>query len=237
MLQVRDIEVRFGGLVAVDGVSLDAPRDQIVSIIGPNGAGKTTLFAVLSGFQNPTRGMVTLDEEDLTGLPAYEVSRRGIARTFQIVRPFRDMSVLDNVIVGAYARAKSYRAAVKAASDVLDLVGLYGKREFLAAYLTLPDLKRLEVAKALATRPKYLLLDEVMAGLNLKEQHEVATTLETIHSRGTGILLVEHSLAIVQRMSDHVICLDSGRKIAEGTAESVMNTEAVQVAYMGMENV
>jgi branched-chain amino acid transport system ATP-binding protein len=236
MLRVHDIEVRFGGLIAVAGVSMDARRDQIVSIIGPNGAGKTTLFAVLSGFLRPTRGKVTLDGEDLTGHPAYEVANRGIARTFQIVRPFRDLSVLDNVIVGAYARAASYRAAVKVASDVLEEVGLYPKRQFLAAYLTLPDLKRLEVAKALATRPKYLLLDEVMAGLNLKEQHEVATTLEAIHSRGTGILLVEHSLAIVQRMSDHVICMDRGRKIAEGTAKSVMNSEAVQVAYMGIEN-
>jgi branched-chain amino acid transport system ATP-binding protein len=236
MLQASDIQVRFGGLVALDGVGFEAPHDQIVSIIGPNGAGKTTLFAVLSGFQAPTQGRVTLDGQNIVGLPAYKVARRGIARTFQIVRPFRDLSVLDNVIVGAYAHAKSYREAVDAASEVLNEVGLYAKREFLAAYLTLADLKRLEVAKTLATRPKYLLLDEVMAGLNLKEQHEVATTLEHIHSRGTGILLVEHSLAIVQRMSDHVICLDSGRKIAEGSAEFVMNSEEVQAAYMGIEH-
>ena len=237
MLQARDIEVRFGGLVAVDGVGFDVERDQIVSIIGPNGAGKTTLFAVLAGFQRPTRGTVTLDGETLTGLPAHRVAHRGIARTFQIVRPFRDLSALDNVIVGAYAKARSYRAAVDEASAVLNEVGLYAKRDFLAAYLTLPDLKLLEVAKALATRPKYLLLDEVMSGLNLKEQHDVAKMLETIHSRGTGILLVEHSLAIVQRMSDRVICLDSGRKIAEGTAEAVMSSEAVQVAYMGVDHV
>ena len=237
MLQARDIEVRFGGLVAVDGVGFDVERDQIVSIIGPNGAGKTTLFAVLAGFQRPTRGTVTLDGETLTGLPAHQVAHRGIARTFQIVRPFRDLSALDNVIVGASAKARSYRAAVDEASAVLNEVGLYAKRDFLAAYLTLPDLKLLEVAKALATRPKYLLLDEVMSGLNLKEQHDVAKMLETIHSRGTGILLVEHSLAIVQRMSDRVICLDSGRKIAEGTAEAVMNSEAVQVAYMGVDHV
>lgn len=237
MLQVSNITVRFGGLVAVDNVSLEAKQDQIVSIIGPNGAGKTTLFTVLSGFLHPTVGTIKLEGQDMTGLPAYDVAARGIARTFQIVRPFRDLSVLDNVIVGAFARASSYRAAAYAANEVLAEVGLYEKRQFLAAYLTLPDLKRLEVAKALATRPKYLLLDEVMAGLNLKEQHEVATTLESIHSRGTGILLVEHSLAIVQRMSDHVICLDRGKKIAEGGAQSVMNNEAVQIAYMGVENV
>jgi branched-chain amino acid transport system ATP-binding protein len=235
MMQVRDIEVRFGGLVAVDGVSFDVEREQIVSIIGPNGAGKTTLFAVLGGFQRPTKGSVVLDGQTLTGLAAHQVAQQGVARTFQIVRPFRDLSVLDNVIVGAFARATSYRVALEAASAVLNEVGLYAKRGFLAAYLTLPDLKLLEVAKALATQPKYLLLDEVMSGLNLKEQHDVAEMLETIHSRGTGILLVEHSLAIVQRMSDRVICLESGRKIAEGSAEAVMKSEAVQTAYMGVD--
>lgn len=236
MLKVRDIQVRFGGLIAVDGVSFDVERNQLVSIIGPNGAGKTTLFAVLASFQRPTRGSVVLDGAMLTGRPAHEVAKLGIARTFQIVRPFKDLSVLDNVIVGAYARAQSHRAAIEAASAVLNEVGLYAKREFLAAYLTLPDLKLLEVAKALATGPKFLLLDEVMSGLNLKEQHDVAKMLETIHARGTGILMVEHSLAIVQRMSDRVICLDSGRKIAEGSAKVVMNSGAVQAAYMGIDD-
>jgi branched-chain amino acid transport system ATP-binding protein len=235
MLRIANVSMRFGGLLAVDAVSFDAPRDQIVSIIGPNGAGKTTLFAVLSGFLRPTGGQVQLGEAVISGLPPHEVARLGIARTFQIVRPFRELTVLDNVIVGAYAKARDHADARNVALRVLERVGLASKRDFLAAYLTLPDLKRLEVAKALATRPAYLLLDEVMAGLNLREQHDVASMLETIHADGTGILLVEHSLAIVQRMADRVVCLDSGRKIAEGTAADVMRSEAVQVAYMGID--
>ena len=236
MLSATDIEVRFGGLTAVSGVSLNAPRNKILSIIGPNGAGKTTLFAVLSGFLVPTRGTVTLDTQRLDGMPAHAVARNGIARTFQIVRPFPDMTVLDNVIVGAYARTSSYREASAVSARVLEKVGLFPKRAFLAAHLTLRDLKLLEVAEALATQPKLLLLDEVMAGLNIKEQHDVASMLEGIHAGGTGILLVEHSLAIVHRMSDHVICLDSGRKIAEGTASAVLESKQVQAAYMGIDD-
>jgi branched-chain amino acid transport system ATP-binding protein len=236
VLQLENVTVRFGGLVAVDNVSFSVPRDGIVSIIGPNGAGKTTLFAVLSGFLRPTSGIVRFDNEVITGMAAHDVALRGIARTFQIVRPFPDLSVLDNVMVGAYARARTYDDAKRIADDVMHEVGLYPKRGFLAAYLTLPELKRLEVAKALATRPTCLLLDEVMAGLNLREQHDVAGMLEAVHARGIGILLVEHSLAIVQRMADHVICLESGRKIAEGTASDVMQSRAVRIAYMGIDD-
>ena len=236
MLTAQDIDVRFGGLTAVNDVSFQAPADQILSIIGPNGAGKTTLFAVLSGFQKPTRGEVHLDGHLLSGSPAHLVSRQGIARTFQVVRPFPDMTVLDNVMVGAFARTQNFETARDIANRVLHKVGLQGKLGFLAAYLTLPDLKLLEVAKALATQPKYLLLDEVMAGLNLKEQHSVASMLEGIHADGIGILLVEHSLAIVARMSDHVICLDSGKKIAEGTASEVLASKVVQAAYMGIDH-
>lgn len=236
MFDITDVMVRFGGLVAVDHVSFQARRDGIFSIIGPNGAGKTTLFAVLSGFLRPNSGSVQYDGQDITGMPANQVALRGIARTFQIARPFRDLTVLDNVMVGAYARACDYGNAKSIAEEVMHEVGLYPKRNFMASYLNLPELKRLEVAKALATRPTCLLLDEVMAGLNLREQHDVAGMLEAVHTRGVGILLVEHSLAIVQRMADHVICLDSGRKIAEGTAAEVMRSREVQVAYMGVDD-
>jgi branched-chain amino acid transport system ATP-binding protein len=233
-LYVDNVGKKFGGLTALDKVSFVAPRDQVVCIIGPNGAGKTTLFAVLSGFLTPTTGTVRLGDEVISGRPAHEVAHRGIARTFQIVCPFREMSTRDNVMVGAYSRTASHREAGRIADRVLERVGLGHKRDYLAGYLTLPDMKRLEVAKALAMSPEFLLLDEVMAGLNLREQHEVAEMLGSVHDDGTGILLIEHSLAIVQRMADRVICLDNGRMIAEGTAKDVMHSEAVQVAYMGI---
>lgn len=234
-LHIDNIGMRFGGLAALEGVSFSAPRDRIICIIGPNGAGKTTLFSVLSGFLRPTTGTIKLDSQVISGLPAYQVARFGIARTFQIVRPFRDLTVSDNVMVGAFAQTAHHAKARDITERVLEQVGLFPKRDFLASYLTLPDLKRLEVAKALAMAPNYLLLDEVMAGLNLREQHDVATMLEGVHDAGIGILLVEHSLAIVQRMADFVVCLDGGRKIAEGNPKDVMKNEAVQVAYMGVD--
>ena len=193
MLQVRRVRKQFGGLRALADVDLDVPIDRIVAVIGPNGAGKTTLFNVMSGFYRPDDGDVLLDDESLVGLKPHEVSRRGIARTFQICKPFPDLSVLDNVVAGAFTRVRSLGEATEIARTVLQDVGLHGKRAFLARYLTLPELKRLEVARALAVGPKYLLLDEVMAGLNLKEQHDVADEIERIHARGIGIVLVEHS--------------------------------------------
>ncbi|PLC53958.1 ABC transporter ATP-binding protein [Pollutimonas nitritireducens] len=236
MLRAENVSVRFGGLRAVDDLSFQTQTDQILCIIGPNGAGKTTLFSVLSGFLKPTEGRVRFNDLDVSAMRADRVALAGIARTFQIVKPFRDMTVLDNVMVGAYAHATSYKEARAHALSIIDEVDLHRKRDFLASYLTLPDLKRLEVARALATRPTYLLLDEVMAGLNLREQHEVADMIEKVHQRGVGVLLVEHSLAIVQRLGQHVLCMDSGRLIAEGTAADVIQCEAVQVAYMGIVN-
>lgn len=222
--------------MAVDDVSFETRKDQILCIIGPNGAGKTTLFSVLSGFQKPSGGQVLFDGRNVSSMRVDQVALAGIVRTFQIVRPFRDMTVLDNVMVGAYARADSYEDARERARAVLEEVALYKKRNFLASYLTLPDLKRLEVARALATQPACLLLDEVMAGLNLPEQYEMADMIEKIKNRGVSVLLVEHSLAIVQRLGQHVLCMDSGRKIAEGTAAEVIQSEAVQIAYMGVSN-
>lgn len=237
MLNVENVCVRFGGLTAVDNITFRTDTSSILCIIGPNGAGKTTLFAVLSGFLKPTSGRVRFNSLEISSMPVDRVALAGISRTFQIVRPFQDMTVLDNVMVGAFARTTNYVDARDRALSIMDEVGLYKKRNFLASYLTLPDLKRLEVAKALATQPSYLLLDEVMAGLNLPEQHEVASMIEKIHDRGVGVLLVEHSLAIVQRLGEHVICMDSGRKIAEGTASEVIQSQAVQIAYMGVSNV
>ena len=160
----------------------------------------------------------------------------GLARTFQICKPFADLSVLENVITGAYARTKNYREAVEISEDVLRSLGIYGRRLQLARHLTLPDIKRLEVARALATGPRILLLDEVMAGLNLREQHQVATMVEAIHQTGIGIVLIEHSIAMIVRLSRRIIVLDDGRKIAEGEPREVIATAAVRAAYLEIEN-
>lgn len=236
MLETKSLTKRYGGLVAVADMDFKADASEIVAIIGPNGAGKTTFFNLLSGFQPPSAGEVHLDGTSLAGLEAYDVANRGVVRTFQICRPFPDLSTLENVVVGAYAHCASHRQAVEVAEAVMQEVGLFHKRRFLASYLTLPDMKRLELARALATRPRYLLLDEVMAGLNVREQHEVGDIIEAIHARGVGIVLVEHSIAMVVRLGRRVICLSAGRKIAEGSAREVLSDPDVQSAYMGVED-
>jgi len=236
MLETSSLTKRYGGLVAVADLDFRVDTNEVVAIIGPNGAGKTTFFNLLSGFQPPSAGEVRLDGASLAGLEAHQVANRGVVRTFQICRPFPDLSTFENVVVGAYARCANYKDAAEVAESVLQQVGLFRKRGFRANYLTLPDMKRLELARALATQPRYLLLDEVMAGLNVREQHEVGDLIEAIHARGTGIVLVEHSIAMVVRLGQRVVCLSAGRKIAEGSAREVLSDPDVQSAYMGVEH-
>jgi branched-chain amino acid transport system ATP-binding protein len=235
-IETRGLSKRFGGVIAVDVIDFRAGENEIVGLIGPNGAGKTTLFNLMAGFAKPDDGDIYLNGERINGRKPFEIARMGLARTFQICKPFADLSVLENVITGAYVRAKNYREAVDISEDVLRSLDIYGKRLQLARHLTLPDLKRLEVARALATGPRILLLDEVMAGLNLREQHQVAAMVETIHQSGVGIVLVEHSIAMIVRLSKRIIVLDDGRKIAEGEPREVMKTAAVRAAYLGIED-
>jgi branched-chain amino acid transport system ATP-binding protein len=235
-IETRGVSKRFGGVVAVDVVDFRVGRDEIVGLIGPNGAGKTTLFNLMTGFVKPDDGDIYLNGERINGRKPFEISRMGLARTFQMCKPFADLSVLENVITGAYVRAKNYQDAVEISEGVLRSLGIYGKRLQLARHLTLPDLKRLEVARALATGPRILLLDEVMAGLNLREQHQVAAMVEAIHQTGVGIVLVEHSIAMIVRLSRRIIVLDDGRKIAEGKPREVIATAAVRAAYLGIQD-
>lgn len=235
-IETRGLSKRFGGVIAVDVVDFRAGENEIVGLIGPNGAGKTTLFNLMAGFAKPDDGDIYLNGERINGRKPFEIARMGIARTFQICKPFAELSVLENVITGAYVRAKNYREAVDISEDALRSLDIYGKRLQLARHLTLPDLKRLEVARALATGPRILLLDEVMAGLNLREQHQVAAMVETIHQSGVGIVLVEHSIAMIVRLSKRIIVLDDGRKIAEGEPREVIKTAAVRAAYLGIED-
>lgn len=233
LLEVQQLVKDFGGLRANDYVDLQLQEGEIVGLIGPNGAGKTTLFNCIAGFYPPTSGRVIFKGEDITGLPANEICRRGIARTFQIVRVFKELPVLDNVLVGAFNRTNSTAKARAKAMEVLEFCGLASKRALLAGGLTIADKKRLEVAKALATGPSLLMLDEAMAGLNQTETAEAVALIKKIQKAGLTIILVEHVMEVVMPISKRVVVLEYGRKIAEDTPEKVINNEEVIKAYLG----
>jgi branched-chain amino acid transport system ATP-binding protein len=233
LLEVRQLTKRFGGLVANDRIDLVVNQGEIVGLIGPNGAGKTTLFNCIAGFYPASEGTVWFKGENITGLSANEVCRLGIARTFQLVRVFKDMTVLDNVMVGAFNRTNSASQAKKKSLEVLDFCGLTGKKNLLAGGLTIADKKRLELAKALATEPTLLMLDEAMAGLNQTETAEAVELVKKIRQSGTTIILVEHVMEVVMPISHRVVVLDYGKRIAEDTPEKVINNEEVIKAYLG----
>lgn len=237
LLAVNDVSKRFRGLVAVDRVSFEVPDGSICAVIGPNGAGKTTLFNIVAGALAPDTGSIVFDGEHIEGLAPDRICRRGIGRTFQIVRPFPALSVEDNVVVGALLH-RDLDAARNLSHDVLRRLDLYGKRHQLAKSLTLPDRKRLEVARALATDPKLLLLDEVMAGLRPTETDRMVTILREINAeRGLTILLIEHVMRAVMALAQRVLVLHHGAAIAEGTPEEVVKDKEVIRSYLGAEDV
>ena len=233
LLEVQGLSKHFGGLVANDRIDLRVDKGEIVGLIGPNGAGKTTLFNCIAGFYPPTAGNVQFKGEDITGLPANEICLRGIARTFQIVRVFKDLSVLDNVMVGAFSRTNSAARAKQKALEVLDFCGLAAKKSLLAGGLTIADKKRLEFTKALATDPSLLMLDEAIAGLNQTETAEAVDLVKKVRESGITVLLVEHVMEVVMPISSRVVVLEYGKKIAEDTPEKVIHNEEVIKAYLG----
>jgi branched-chain amino acid transport system ATP-binding protein len=238
LLSVNDVSKRFRGLVAVDHVSFEVPEGSIFAVIGPNGAGKTTLFNVIAGAFAPDSGTVGFAGEPIAGLAPDRICRRGIGRTFQIVRPFPALSVEDNVVVGALLHRKNVVVARNYAHDVLRRLDLYDKRGQRAAALTLPDRKRLEVARALATDPKLLLLDEVMAGLRPTETDRMVAILKELNrEHGLTILLIEHVMRAVMALAGSVLVLHHGAKIAEGTPAEIVRNPAVIDSYLGAESV
>ena len=233
LLELRGLTKRFGGLVAVSDVTFDVEAGELVGLIGPNGAGKTTLFHLITGFHRPTAGGVRFDGRDVTGLRPHALCRLGIARTFQIVQPFPGLSVLGNAAIGAFNRTRDPAAARAAARAALAVVGLDTQAEREARALTLPDRRRLEVARALATGPRVLLLDEAMSGLDPTEVSAIIGLLRQLRGEGLTILVIEHLLRAIMALSDRVVVLDHGEKIAEGPPALVARDSRVVEAYLG----
>jgi branched-chain amino acid transport system ATP-binding protein len=237
LLEGRGLTKRFGGLVAVSEVDVTVQQGEILGLIGPNGAGKSTLFRLIAGIMRPSAGSVAFRGRDITNRSAHEVCVAGIAATHQIVRPFRDMTVLDNVMVGAFfgrrPQPRGRRAAREAALDALSVCDLAQRADGDARALNLAGQKRLEIARALATRPEVLLLDEVLAGLNPTETDRTLELVRAIRDRGTTIVIVEHNLRAVRGVCTRIVALVQGRKVVEGDPETVLADERVVTAYLG----
>ena len=235
LLSVTGVSKRFRGLVAVDRADFDVARGQIFAVIGPNGAGKTTLFSMIAGALKPDQGDISFSGERIDGLRPDEICRRGIARTFQIVRPFPALTVEDNVMIGALLRTSDTARARATAHEVMRRLDLFGIRARIAKSLTLPDRKRLEVARALATAPQLLLLDEVMAGLRPTETDRIVAILRELNAQGLTILLIEHVMRAVMALADRVLVLHHGARIALGSPAEVVREPAVISSYLGAE--
>jgi branched-chain amino acid transport system ATP-binding protein len=233
MLEVRGLSKSFGGLKAVDQASLDVRQGEIVGLIGPNGAGKTTLFAAIAGFHAPDAGRVAFEGKDITGLAPHRICAAGMVRTFQITQPFAKISVRENIMVGAYFRTADRKLAEREAETVAGMVGMAGQLDQMGADLTVAGRKRLELARALATGPRLLLLDEVMAGLNPTEITEIVQVIRAIRDSGVTILLIEHVMQAVTSLAERVYVLNQGRMIAEGTPAAIADNPEVIEAYLG----
>jgi len=233
---IQGLHKHFGGLVAVRDFSTTIGRGEIVGLIGPNGAGKTTLFDVITGFHSPQRGQILFKSKNLVGLGPDKICQLGIARTFQIVMPFQTLTVLDNTKVAAFCRTRSHEEATRSATEILEFLGLKDKIHLLAGNLTLSQKKKLEMARALATKPEVLLLDETLAGLNATEIEGMVETVRKIRAEmGVTILAVEHVMRAVMKISDRVVVMDQGQKIAEGPPQEVVRNPEVVKAYLGEE--
>ena len=235
MLTLERVTKRFGGLTAVREVSLEVRGGDLLGIIGPNGAGKTTLFNVIAGYYRPDEGRVVFDGHDVTGRPAHAISRLGLTRTFQIVKPFGNLSVRDNVMIGALTRLAGTREARAEAERVIGVCGLGPHADARARALPLGLRKRLEVARALATHPKLLLLDEVMAGLNPTELGGMIDLVRRLHADGLTLIVIEHVMAAMMRLAQRIVMLHHGERIAEGTPREIASDRRVIDAYLGEE--
>ncbi len=231
--EVKQVAKRFGGLTAVDGLSFGVEKGEIFGLIGPNGSGKTTLFNLISGVQPLTAGEIHFQGRRIDGLPPHRICALGIGRTFQVVKPLRRMTVLENVMVGAFLRQSSIQEAREKAAEVLEFCGLNHRSDVEARSLTIADRKRLEIARALATEPQLLLLDETAAGLNPKETEEAMQIIQRIRASGVTIIIVEHVMKLMMGIADRILAINFGREIARGVPAEIARHSEVIKAYLG----
>jgi branched-chain amino acid transport system ATP-binding protein len=233
LVEIRDVSKNFGGLGALTHVSFFLKQGEILGLIGPNGAGKTTLFNVVNGFYPPSRGEVFYKSEKISNLKPHQICKLGIARTFQVVRPLQRMTALDNVIASAFLRAKNKSEAEGIALETMRFTDLYEDRHVVSKGLPLGKRKKLEITRALATRPEMLLLDESFAGLNPSEQNELIEIIRKVRANGITIMVIEHHMKVIMSISDRIVVLNYGEKIAEGTPKEIGNNPLVIQAYLG----
>ncbi len=235
LLKIESVTKKFGGLSAVSDVSLEVEQGTILGLIGPNGAGKTTLFNCINGTLAITEGKIIFDGVDISSKKSYEIAKLGIARSYQIVQPFGNMTTLQNAMVGGFCKTKIYKEAEEIALRSLELVHLDHKKDIIAKHLNLGERKKLEIAKALSTQPKLLLLDEVMAGLTPIEVQEMVRIIHSINASGVTLIIIEHIMEAIMSLSKRIIVLNFGKKIMEGSPEDVSNSQQVIEAYFGVE--
>jgi branched-chain amino acid transport system ATP-binding protein len=236
LLEINSVTKAFGGLLAVNRMNLVIEQGKIYGLIGPNGAGKTTLFNIISGFYKPELGEIFFAGENVTHLSSDQLCHKGLVRTFQMPKMFPEMSVIDNVLIGALSRTKRVGLARSEAEEIINFLGMGTKKDTLAGSLRVHELKRLEIAKALATKPRLFLLDETMAGLNAVEQNQMIDLLKKVHDSGVTLFVVEHVMHIVANLCEHIVVMNYGEKIAEGRPQDVLKNEKVVKVYLGEED-